>query len=113
MRQTLDIWRWRAEIAGARTGLWLLGGVTEPIEVSADLHRFFVDRYLRLGNHHRAGGRHDRAKRLFTKAVLHWRAISLDEPPPSLAAVMPVPRPPFFTWVVAADRRSSVVRKAA
>ncbi|MGP0089988.1 MAG: hypothetical protein ACLPKB_08505 [Xanthobacteraceae bacterium] len=113
MQQALNIWRCRAQVAGALSGLWLLDRWAGPIEPSADLHRFFVDRYLRLTNYHRARGRHDRAKHCFAKAVLHWRAIGLDEPPPAAATVMPVPLPPIVTWAVATDRVGSDLRKAA
>jgi len=113
MRQALDVMRWRAQLAGVQTGLWVLGRLAGPIEVSADLNRFFVDRYLRLAKHHRNYGRHERAKLCLVKMVRHWRAIDLDEPPPAEAAVMPIPVPPVFTWAVAADRHCPALREAA
>jgi hypothetical protein len=113
MRQALNVWRWRAQVAGGLSGLWLLDRWAGPIEPSADLHRFFVDRYLRLANHHRARGRHNRAKRCLVKAMVHWRAIGLDEPPPAVAAVMPIPLPPIVTWAVAAKGDHANLRKAA
>jgi hypothetical protein len=112
MQQGLSVMRWRAELAGARTGLWLLGRLSGPVEVSADLNRFFVDRYLRLAKHHRARGRHDRARDCLAKAVLHWRATTLDDPPPAEAAVMPVPLPPILTWAVT-GRPCPTLRRAA
>lgn len=111
MQQALNIWRCRAQLTGALTGLWLLDRVAGPIEPSADLHRFFVDRYLRLNSYHRARGRPDRAKHCFAKAVLHWRAIGLDEP--AVAAVLPIPLPPIVTWAVATARDCSDLREAA
>jgi hypothetical protein len=112
MQQSLNVWRWRSEILLVRSALFLLNEAG-PFEVSPDLHCFFVDRYLRLAHHHRKHGRVERAERLFAKACMHWIAVDPDEPPPAIAAVMPVPLPPIFTWAVADHHDRQHRRKAA
>jgi len=103
--------RWRYEVFLVRTAL--LVQEIGPFEPSPDLHYFLADRYLRLAQYHRAQGRVSRASRLVAKAHMHWEALDPDEPPPAMAAVMPIPLPPIFTWAVAKHRGSHQPRKAA
>lgn len=112
MRQAFDVLWWRSEIALVRIAVFLISQ-PDPFELSPDLHRFFADRYLRLAHYHRERGRTDRATRLYEKACEHWHAFDPDEPPPAMAAVMPVPIPPIFTWAVAKPRVLPRPRKAA
>src|SRR5262245_18756014 len=112
MNQSLNSWRWRSEIAFARTLLLLYGG-PGSFALSPHLHDFFFDRYLRLAHYHRQRGNTARAERLFAQAHKHWIAIDPDDPPPAVAAVMPVPLPPIFTWAVALPREPEHERKVA
>jgi hypothetical protein len=110
--QWAQAWQWRSEIALVRTALFLIGA-PQSLEPSFEQHHFFFDRYLRLSHYHGQRGRAARAERLFAKAHMHWIAFDPDEPPPAVAAVMPIPRPPIFTWAVSDDRDREPTRKVA
>ena len=112
MRQWVNAWQWRSEIALVRTALFLIGA-PHALEPSPEQHHFFFDRYLRLSHYHRQHGHTARATHLFAKARRHWIAFDPDDPPPAMAAVMPIPRPPIFTWAVATEGEQQRTRKVA
>ena len=96
-----DAWRCRADLVTTLPLLWVAsrGGLREPPPA---VHLFLWDRYVRLAEHHSRRGHRRTAMRLHRKAEAHYRRSGHRGPPFAAALAMPVPRPPMFTWAVAA-----------
>ena len=87
----------RADVISARILVWIVTA-GDHRKLTADAHRYFVDRYQQLAEFHRRRGHVRRADKLQNKADEHWRLSGAwDEPP--RAAAMALPRP--CRWVVA------------
>jgi len=86
----------RADVISARLLVWMVTG-GDYRKLTADAHRYFIDRYQRLAEFHRRRGHARRAHELQYKADEHRRwSGGWDEPP--RAAAMALPRPQ--RWVV-------------
>ncbi len=112
MSSRFESLRWQGEVWLVHSGLAFARAMGSLV-ASADVHRFFVDRYLRLAEFHRKRGSAGRARSLLAKAAEHWHAMCPDEPPPANAAVMPLPLPPLLTWLVARGTLPEKPRKVA
>jgi|SRR5712692_5263130 len=85
-------WQLRYDIAFVRFIAWLVR-LTHGGQLSPQTHFYLYDRYWRLAKCHEAWGHPKRAETLKSVALGHWEASGYDEPPPSAALAMPVPRP--------------------
>ena len=90
-----------ADVVSAKALVWLARAGRDG-ELTPDAHLFFADRYERLAEFHRAGGRRARAARLHARAEAH-RHSSGGGPP--YAAAMALPRPARFIHTNAVGRR--------
>jgi hypothetical protein len=85
----------RFDLMSAKVLVWVASRGRD-VELTADAHVFFFDRYQRLADHHRRRGHAAWAARLQAKADEHLRLGGGDGPP--FAAAMGMPRP--RRWVV-------------
>jgi len=92
-------WRLHADLAWGRL-LAAVATLDEEATLRPDVHLFLGDRYWWLARRHHLRGRQRRAERLLRKARFHLRLGGGPEPPPFAAAVMPIPRPAFFTSAI-------------
>jgi len=98
-----SLWRLSADLWSAKLLVWV-ARAGRDVDLTADAHLFFADRYLRLGCVHRKHRRAGRAERLEQKAQEHLDAAGWSGPP--YAAAMAMPRPTKFTVTNAvSDRR--------
>jgi hypothetical protein len=91
MTEGPSVWQVRWDIAST----WALVLFVRPFgdrELRPEVHLFLADRYDRLAQHHRRGGRVGRALALEGKAQEHLR-LGGGDLPPAVAMAMPVPRP--------------------
>jgi hypothetical protein len=87
--------------------VWLLGRHGELL----DSHLFYFDKYCKLADHHRRGGRLAKADRLTALAEEHFRLAPDDDKPPepeAAAIAMPVQRPATRTRAVGTTHQKSV-----
>ena len=93
------VWRIRIDVASTRMLLWV-ATASRVGEVKPEVHRYLGDRYSRLAHHHSHRGHYRRAERLEAKARWHLRLGGGDDPTPSAALAMPVPRRPTLTRAI-------------
>jgi hypothetical protein len=93
------MWRIRIDLASARVLLWV-ATASRAGEVKPEVHRYLGDRYWRLAHHHFHRGHNRWAERLESKARWHLRLGGGDDPTPSAALAMPVPRRPTLTRAI-------------
>jgi hypothetical protein len=96
-------WRLRLDIAWTRAFIW----VADPMrnqQLNPEVHLYLADRYGRLAKWYDRAGCRAKARLYDDLAEYHFRTGGGLEPPPAVAAVMPVPKPPLFTRAVAERR---------
>jgi hypothetical protein len=94
-------WALVLDLVSARALAWIATRGPDT-ELTPEAHRFFYDRYRRLGAWHRRRGHVSRARQLLAKAELHWEASGGDGPP--YAAAMALPRPRCWVRTDAVSR---------
>ena len=83
--------RLRIDVASARILVWV-ASVGREAELTEEAHRYFFDRYRRLGHCYRRRGNEARAREMEAKADEHSQPGSWDGPPYAAAMGMPRPR---------------------
>jgi hypothetical protein len=101
-RRTASIAALRADLMTARALVWMVS-VGRDVELTAEAHLYFADRYLRLADWHRKKGHLRRARELQIKADEHSR-LGGDGPP--YAAALGMPHPARWTRTNAVASRS-------
>jgi hypothetical protein len=95
-------WPWglRTDLLTMHSLLWV-ARLRPRVEPRPEVHLYLYDRYWRLAEYHERRGHGNKAARLRTKAMMHFRQSGNDGPPFAAALAMPVPRPPLSTRAVA------------